>query len=187
MNRQSLTVLLVAAAVVSLTACSAPAAPVEEAEVEEVVAIPADFDGSWVLTRTVEATDNAEQPVGSESTRYITFTVGECSADSCEGTLAVGSEPDQKVEYPYVQEGDVITYDIAGADDCVLEDGTVVLAAAFEYEQHIELTAAEKDGDTVTAIGGTSLFTYATIDEAESFGCPVQTGSTEYSYSGVRE
>lgn len=186
MSRRHLTALLAAAALLPfLVGCSAPAVPQPEPTGKTPAAV-IDFDGEWVLTRAVTASDDPALVVGDETVRYALYAVGECGPSECEGTVTSGADLSDREESTYIQTGDTLNYSLEGTQDCVYDDGSIALAEALIWTQHITIVASELDGSTVTAVTGESTYSFQSTPDAEAAGCPVQSGSVSFSYEGVR-
>ena len=192
MPRRPISALVAVGALLVLLGCTAPTPPPSTPEpstsapaAEVLPDAPPAFDGSWTLTRTVVESDDPTQPVGSVETRTLIIGPGTCIGDRCEGTLKVGTSASDLIELPWVQLGTELSYDLTGANDCVFESGEVVLADAYAYAQHVELTAAESEGDRVTSLTGVAQYDYASKPRIWEYDCEETAGTIMYSYVGT--
>ena len=155
----------------------------------------ATIDGEWVLTRTVTATDDVNNPshaVGTVSTRYLKFGDVSCPVGPCTGGVLSGPTQTVRDTTTFSSAGDVITYEYTGFINCLRADTRAVLVPnGYSYTAKVELKAIATDAvDTTKAstLEGTLVYTDTVTNEALAAGCsrePVTT-TTQYALSAVR-
>ena len=155
----------------------------------------ASIDGEWVLTRTVTASDDVNNPahaVGAVSTRYVLFANVQCAVGPCTGKVISGPTQGTRDTSDFTSAGDVISYQFSGFINCVRQDtGAVLVADGYTYTATVELTllaADEADPTRAATLEGTLTYSDTPTNEALEAGCsrePV-TATTEYALTAVR-
>jgi dienelactone hydrolase len=186
------------AVLVALSGCSGGGdpAPVPSASQSAVSQEKqATIDGEWVLTRTVTASDDVNNPaheVGAVSTRYVKFGDVVCPVGACTGGVLSGPTQTVRDSSTFSSSADTITYDFSGFLNCLRQDtGAVLVVNGYSYSAHVVLTLVTTDPVETTkavALEGTLTYTDTVTNEALEAGCsrdPVTT-TTEYALTAVR-
>jgi hypothetical protein len=155
----------------------------------------ATIDGEWIITRTVTASDDVNNPahaVGAVSTRYVKFGDVECPVGACTGGVLSGPTQTVRDISTFSSAADTITYDFSGALNCLRQDtGAVLVVNGYTYTAHVVLTLVTTDAVETTkavTLEGTLTYTDTVTNEALEAGCsrePV-TATTEYALTAVR-
>lgn len=189
--------LLAALVLAALSGCAAgPPAPVPTGSAAVVDHTEqADVAGEWVLTRTVESSDEIANPareVGAVSTRWIRFEDVSCADGPCTGEVLSGPTQAVRDSTLFSSAGNVIRYEFTGFINCLRQDSSAVLVPnGYAFTSTVELrviaTAAD-DESTASTLEGTLTYSDTVTNEALEAGCsrePVS-ATTVYTLSAVR-
>lgn len=191
-------VLLAAAVVAALTGCTGGGDPTPVPTASESAVSQekqATIDGEWVLTRTVVASDDVNNPahaVAAVSTRYVKFGDVVCPVGACTGGVLSGPTQAVRDSTTFSSSADTITYEFSGSINCLRQDtGEVLVPNGYTYTAKVELRVASMDAVLTTkaaTLEGTLIYTDTVTNEALAAGCsrePVST-TTEYALTAVR-
>ena len=182
-------------AILMLVGCSGDPAPAP-APTSTVTTPQASFDGEWILTRTITASNDVSgetRAVGAVSTRLVLLDQTPCDDIVCPGMVSSGSTLDAREQTPLTQIDGGASWRFTGSLDCMrAESESVLVLDAFDYTQEVELLVAEStdvDGVlTATSLSGSIVYTDTLSQEAIARGCvrdPLET-TIEYSVTAVR-
>ncbi|MGH3362928.1 MAG: hypothetical protein ACRDOM_10770 [Nocardioides sp.] len=109
--------------------------------------------GKYAGTYVIRSTDVPGAKAGERSTSTYVFTLGECSATECSGTVKAPG----KGSYTWNGRALLMTFDeIASRDNCVDGDGAVVRGATFRFrtEHGARAATARPDGSAPARLEG---------------------------------
>lgn len=184
--------LLIAASVLPLTGCFAPAPEPTPTEPPR----PPSMAGEWVITRVItDSFTEAEEggaTVGSEGTLYVLFTEEKCSEFECTGSVLSGASLEDRETnashgtYTNGESGFSYAFDYEPWSDCVHEDGTVVAVDAYLQGVGYSGDVTKVADAQILDFTGTGMRTYAMSDEALDADCHVYSGEVFYDITGVK-
>jgi hypothetical protein len=192
MTRRLLIPVLLAAAVLPLTACFAPAPEPTPTEPPR----PPSAAGDWVIERVITSTfPEAEADgatLGLEGTLYVLFTEEDCGETECAGSiLSAATIEEREVDgapgtYTNDESSISYTFETTFWSDCSLDDGTVIAADAYFHDIVYTVTATDVVDGEIVAFEGEGVRTYGMSDEAVEADCAPFLGDIVYELTGVK-
>lgn len=155
----------------------------------------ATIDGEWVLTRTVTASDDVNNPahaVGAVSTRYLKFGDIVCPVGACTGGVLSGPTQTVRDSSTFSSSANTIVYEFSGTINCLRQDtGAVLVPNGYTYTARVELKVLATDAVDATkaaTLEGTLTYTDTITNEALTAGCSREqvTTTTEYALTAAR-
>ena len=192
MTRRLLIPVLLAAAVLPLTACFAPAPEPTPTEPPR----PPSAAGEWVIDRVITSSfPEAEADgsvVGLEGTLYVLFTEEDCGEVECSGNILSAATLEERetsgASGTYTNDEASISYTFETTywSDCSLDDGTVIAADGYFHDIQYTVTATEVVDGEIVAFEGEGIRTYGMSDEATEAQCAPFVGELVYALTGTK-
>lgn len=192
MTRRLLISPLLAATVLTLTACSAPAPAPTPTEPPR----PPSMAGEWVIDRVITSTfPEAEadgSAIGVAGTLYVLFTEEDCDEDECAGSVLSAATLEERetngTAGTYTNDESAISYGFGVTywSDCSLDDGTVIAADAYFHEIQYTVTPTEVVDGEIVAFEGEGVRTYSMSQEAIDAQCEPFVGELVYELTAVK-